>query len=171
MRLLLPRACSCLRRESWDGSQRIESLGKPVLAAINGYALGGGCEIALACTLRFASSTARFGQPEVNLGLIPGYGGTQRLSRLVGVGHALDLIVTGRMISAEEALGMGLVSRVVPREELLDHARELAAAVLARGPLATRLAKLVVRSGADADMRTGLVVERLAQALRGHREG
>ncbi len=143
----------------------IESLEKPTIAAINGFALGGGCELAMACDIRVASASARLGLPETALGIIPGAGGTQRLSRLVGLGMTLDLILTGRLLSAGEALQAGLVSRVVAAESLMDECRDLAAAILARGPLAVRLAKLVVRSGADADVRTGQVIERLAQAV------
>src|SRR6185295_12303171 len=104
----------------------IENMGKPVIAAVNGYALGGGCELAMACTLRIAADTARFGQPESNLGLVPGYGGTQRLPRLVGKGKAMELILTGSPISAEEAERIGLVNRVVPAAELLTEARRIA---------------------------------------------
>ena len=105
----------------------IENLGKPVIAAINGFALGGGCELAMACTLRIAADTARLGQPEIALGLIPGYAGTQRLARLVGKGRAMEMILTGAPIAADEALRIGLVSRVVPAAELMTEARELAA--------------------------------------------
>src|SRR5476649_619877 len=105
----------------------IENAGKPVIAAVNGFALGGGCELALACTLRIAADTARFGQPEINLGIIPGYGGSQRLSRLVGKGVALDLMLTGRQVKADEALQIGLVNKVVPAAQLMTDAKALAA--------------------------------------------
>ncbi|MCI0567723.1 MAG: enoyl-CoA hydratase-related protein [Acidobacteria bacterium] len=139
--------------------QRIESLGKPVLAAINGYALGGGCEIALACTLRFAASTARFGQPEVNLGLIPGYGGTQRLARLVGRGKAQELILTGEMIDAAEALRIGLVNQVFPAEELLPKTEAVASIILSRGPLAVRYAMEAIHRGLNMPLEEGLDYE------------
>ena len=116
----------------------IEHLGKPVIAAVNGFALGGGCELAMACTLRVAADTAQFGQPEVGLGVIPGFGGTQRLPRLVGAGRALDLLLTGRRIKAEEALAIGLVNRVVPAADLMDAARRLAATLAAMPPAAMR---------------------------------
>jgi enoyl-CoA hydratase len=114
----------------------IENLGKPVIAAINGYALGGGCELAMACTLRLAANTARLGQPEVNLGIIPGYAGTQRLARLVGKGIALDLLLTGRQIDAEEALRIGLVNRVVARETLMADSMALAKELAEKAPIA-----------------------------------
>jgi enoyl-CoA hydratase len=111
----------------------IEAMSKPVIAAVNGYALGGGCELALACHIRFASDRARFGQPEVNLGLIPGYGGTQRLTRLIGRGRAAEMITTGRQVEAEEALRIGLADRVFPAAELLQRTRETAE-IIARNP-------------------------------------
>jgi enoyl-CoA hydratase len=114
----------------------IQHLGKPVIAAINGFALGGGCELALACTLRLAASTARLGQPEINLGIVPGYAGSQRLPRLVGAGVALELLLTGRQVDAEEALRIGLVNRVVPRESLMTEARTLAGELAAKAPVA-----------------------------------
>jgi enoyl-CoA hydratase/carnithine racemase len=116
----------------------IEHLGKPVVAAVNGFALGGGCELAMACTLRVAADTARFGQPEVKLGVMPGFAGTQRLPRLVGRGRALDLLLTGRIVDAQEALAIGLVNRVVAAASLLDEARSLAAALASLAPLAMR---------------------------------
>lgn len=143
----------------------IETAQKPTIAALNGFALGAGLELAMACDLRIASTTARLGLPETQLGIIPGAGGTQRLSRLAGVGLALDLILTGRMLTADEALHAGLVSRVVEPEELLPTAVEMAEAIAQRGPLATQLARLAVRSGSNADQATGQVIERLAQAV------
>jgi enoyl-CoA hydratase len=116
----------------------VEHLGKPVVAAVNGFAFGGGCELAMACTLRVASDSARFGQPEVKLGVMPGFAGTQRLPRLVGKGRALDLLLTGRVVDAQEALAIGLVNRVVPAAELMAKARELALALAARAPVAMR---------------------------------
>lgn len=143
----------------------IEQFGKPTIAAVNGYALGGGCELAMSCDIRIASSRAKFGLPEPTLGVLPGAGGTQRLGRLVGVGRAIEMILTGRFADAEEALRIGLVTSIAEPGELLRTARETASTILAKGPLAVRLAKLVVRTGLDADQGTGLVVERLAQAL------
>src|SRR6476469_4490492 len=127
----------------------IKNLGKPVIAAVNGYALGGGCELAMACTLRIAADTARFGHPEINLGLVPGYGGTQRLPRLVGKGVALDLLLTGRPIGAEEALRIGLVNRVVPAAQLLETARALADELAGKPPLAARYILDAVNRGLD----------------------
>jgi enoyl-CoA hydratase/carnithine racemase len=143
----------------------VESFEKPTIAAVNGYALGGGCELAMACDIRIAATTARFGLPETNLSVLPGAGGTQRMARLVGVGRAIDLILTGDMLDAQQALAAGLVTRIAEADTLLDTARAVAASILAKGPLAVRLAKTVIRTGMDADRRTGLVVEQLAQSL------
>jgi enoyl-CoA hydratase len=143
----------------------IEAFEKPTIAAVNGFALGGGCELAMACDIRIAADTARFGLPETNLAVLPGAGGTQRLARLVGTGRAIELILTGRVVDAAEARQIGLVTSVVPQQKLLAEVREVTDRILAKGPLAVRLAKLVIRSGMDADQRTGQVVERLAQAL------
>jgi len=128
---------------------RIERLGKPVVAAINGFALGGGCELIMACTLRLAADTARIGQPEINLGLIPGYGGSQRLPRLVGRGTALAMLLTGDPISAEEAWRIGLVNRVVPAAELMAAARQLASTLAAKPAVAVRYILEAVAGGLD----------------------
>jgi len=125
----------------------IERMGKPVVAAVNGYALGGGCELSMACTFRFAADTAVFGQPEIDLGLIPGYAGTQRLSRLVGRARALDLILTGRKIKAAEALAIGLVDRVVAAASLMEESRKFAQVLAAKPPLAVRYAIQAVTRG------------------------
>src|SRR4029453_1715158 len=116
----------------------IENLGKPVIAAINGYALGGGCELAMACTLRIAAATAKLGQPEINLGIIPGYAGTQRLSRLIGAGRALELLLTGDQITAQEAHRAGRFNRVVPAAEVLSEAKQLAASLSTKAPVAMK---------------------------------
>jgi enoyl-CoA hydratase len=150
-------------RETSRRGQRIfrelELCPKPVIAAVNGFALGGGCELALACHMRIASDNAQFGLPEVGLGVIPGYGGTQRLARLVGRGRALEMVLTGRRVGAEEALRMGLVNRVVPLASLLDEARALAAAILANGPVAVRAALEAVQRGLDVPLEAGLELE------------
>lgn len=127
----------------------LETMGKPSIAAINGFALGGGCELAMACTLRVASRTAKLGQPEINLGLIPGYGGTQRLARLVGKGRALEIVLTGDLVSAEEAHRIGLVNRVVEPDAVLAAARELATKLAAKAPLALRWALEAVHHGLE----------------------
>jgi enoyl-CoA hydratase len=127
----------------------IENLGKPVIAAINGFALGGGCELAMACTLRIAADSARLGQPEINLGLIPGYAGTQRLPRLVGKGKAMEMILTGAPIDAGEAQRIGLVHRVVPAAELMSEARKLAAQLAASAPIALRYIINAVNNGME----------------------
>ncbi len=138
---------------------RIERMPKPVLAAVNGFALGGGCELALACHIRIASENARFGLPEVSLGIIPGYGGTQRLPRLVGKSAALDMILTGDMVGAADALRMGLVSRVVPQADLKALAEKMAATILSRGPLALRSALTAVHEGIEMPLSKGLEFE------------
>ncbi len=137
---------------------RIEEMPKPVTAAVNGYALGGGCELALACHLRIASENARFGQPEVGLGIIPGYGGTQRLPRIVGRGIATELILTGEHFTAQRALETGLVNRVVPPESLLDTAKAIVAAIAAKAPFAVSMALDALRAS-DLPLRQGLRYE------------
>jgi enoyl-CoA hydratase len=138
---------------------RIEACSKPVLAAINGFALGGGLELALACDLRFAAKTARLGLPEVSLGIIPGYGGTQRLPRLIGQGPALQLILTGDPVTADEALRLGLVNGVVEPGELLGHCKTIARRIVSRGPQALALAKQAVRRGASLPLADALALE------------
>ena len=137
----------------------IEQLGKPVIAAINGFALGGGCELAMACTLRLAADTARFGQPEINLGLIPGYAGSQRLPRLVGKGRALEILLTGEMIGAARAYEIGLVNRVVPAPELMTEARKLARALASKAPIAVRYIIEAVNQGLDTPFAAGEFLE------------
>jgi len=127
----------------------IESLGKPVIAAINGFALGGGCELAMACTLRLAADSARLGQPEISLGLIPGYAGTQRLARLVGKSKAMEMCLTGAPITADEALRLGLVNRVVPAAALMDEARKLAAQLAGNAPIAMRYIISAINKGLE----------------------
>jgi enoyl-CoA hydratase len=139
--------------------ERIESLGKPVIAAINGFALGGGCEIALACHLRIASVNAKLGTPEVKLGIMCGYGGTQRLPRLVGRGRALELLLTGEMIDAAEALRIGLVNKVVPHERLLPEAEATLRKMLVNGPLSLRFTLEAVRAGHELPLPQGLLLE------------
>jgi enoyl-CoA hydratase len=128
---------------------RLERLGKPVIAAVNGFALGGGCELAMACTLRIAADSAKFGQPEINLGLIPGYGGTQRLPRLVGRGRAFEILLTGNPIAADEAWRIGLVNKVVPASQLLDEAKALAASLAAKPAVAVRYVLEAVAGGLE----------------------
>ncbi|HEX9778210.1 MAG TPA: enoyl-CoA hydratase-related protein [Geopsychrobacteraceae bacterium] len=137
----------------------IEELPKPVIAAVNGFALGGGCELALCCDIRLASETARFGQPEVNLGVIPGFGGTQRLPRLIGKGRACELLLTGDMIDAAEAYRIGLVNKVLPADELPAAARTLAAKIAAKGQLAVGFAKSALRNGLEADLSRACALE------------
>jgi enoyl-CoA hydratase len=137
----------------------IENCGKPVIACVNGFALGGGCEVAMACTMRLASDNAKFGQPEVKLGIIPGYGGTQRLPRLVGKGLALQILLSGEMISAHEAHRIGLVNEIVPQEELISRAEAIAAKIIANGPLACRYVIEAVNKGMEMTLQEGLFLE------------
>jgi enoyl-CoA hydratase len=138
---------------------RLERLGKPVIAAINGFALGGGCELAMACTIRLAADTAKLGQPEINLGLIPGYGGSQRLPRLVGRGRALELLLVGAPITAEEAWRIGLVNRVVPAADLAAETRALAQALAAKAPIAVRYILDAVAGGLEMPLADALDYE------------
>jgi len=139
--------------------RKFETSPKPVVAAVNGFALGGGCELAMACHIRIASEKAKFGQPEVKLGITPGYGGTQRLPRLVGKGRALELILSGRMVDAEEAHRIGLVNRVVPAEALIAESEKLLGGILAMAPLAVALAIEAVDRGLDVSLEEGLLLE------------
>ncbi len=138
---------------------KLEQLSKPVIAAVNGFALGGGCELAMACDIRLASEKAKFGQPEVGLGITPGFGGTQRLPRIVGVSKAMELILTARVIKADEALAIGLVSQVCPAEELMGKAMELAQAICANAQVAVRESKRCIRMGMQTDISTGSAFE------------
>lgn len=150
-------------KEFAEGGQAIFDLiqhfGKPVIAAVNGYALGGGCELALACHIRIASENAKLGHPEVNLGTIPGYGGTQRLARLIGVGRATELILTGNQIDAQEALRIGLVNKIVPATELMPTAENIAKTILSKGQLAVRMALKALNASLETPLSEGLRVE------------
>jgi enoyl-CoA hydratase len=147
------------RIDAWDS---IRDLRTPLVAAVSGFCLGGGCELAMLCDLIVASETARFGQPEINLGVLPGAGGTQRLTRAVGKSVAMDMILTGRMLSAREALSFGLVARVVAREAWLDEAKRVARDIAAKGPIAVRLAKEAVDTAFEAPLAVGVDFERRA---------
>jgi enoyl-CoA hydratase/carnithine racemase len=137
----------------------IENLGKPVIACINGFALGGGCELAMACTMRLAAENAKLGQPEVKLGIIPGYGGTQRLPRLIGKGLAMQQLLTGEMITAQEAYRIGLVNEVVPQAELIARAEAIAQKIIANAPLAVQYAMEAVHKGMEMTLQEGLYLE------------
>lgn len=139
--------------------RKVEVLAKPVIAAVNGFALGGGCELAMAADIRLASEKARFGQPEVGLGITPGFGGTQRLSRLVGEGRAKEMIFTGEMISAEEAYRIGLVNHIYPAETLLDEAKKLARKIMANAPLAVQFSKAAINQRMQTDIQTAMSIE------------
>ncbi|MBU8906089.1 enoyl-CoA hydratase/isomerase family protein [Desertibacillus haloalkaliphilus] len=143
----------------------IESYEKPTIAMVNGFALGGGCELAMSCDIRLASTNAKFGLPELNLSIIPGAGGTQRLARIVGKGKAMEMILTGKIITAEEAKQFGLISEVTDPSELKAKTEEIAAQILSKGPLAVKLAKLSVNLGSETDIKTGLAIEKLSQAI------
>lgn len=144
---------------------RLENMGKPTIAAINGFALGGGCELALSCDIRIASEKAKFGQPEVGLGIIPGFGGTQRMARIVGTGIALELILTGKTIDANYAMNIGLVNHMVPHDKLMDTALDLADTISSQAQLAVRSSKQAVRRGIQCDMDTAATYEALAFAV------
>ena len=137
----------------------VEQLEKPVIAAVNGFALGGGCELAMACDIRIAAERAKFGQPEVNIGVIPGFGGTQRMLRLIGIGAAKMLIMSGRVITAQEALRLGLVDMVTGNDKLLEEARKLAADIIGKSPNAVRLAKQAINAGYENGLEKSLAFE------------
>ncbi len=155
--------------------RRIETMEKPVIAAVNGYALGGGCELAMACDIRIASDKAKFGQPEVGLGILPGFAGTQRLSRLVGVSKAKELIFTGCVITAKEAKECGLVNQVVRAGNLIDESILLAKKIASNGQRAVRYAKIAINSGIETDLESGIIIENdlfgLCFATHDQREG
>jgi enoyl-CoA hydratase len=154
--VMTPRQGEASSKLGQAALREIELLGKPVIAAVNGFALGGGCELALACHIRFASENARLGLPEVGLGIIPGYGGTQRLPRIVGLGLALELITTARVIDAQEALRIGLVNRVLPAAELIPYCERVAGEILGRGALAVGYAMDAAIRGLETDLAQGL---------------
>ncbi|OLO37116.1 enoyl-CoA hydratase [Alkalihalophilus pseudofirmus] len=145
--------------------KKIENCSKATIAAINGFALGGGCELALACDIRIAVNHAKLGLPELNLGIIPGAGGTQRLSRIVGKGKAMEMILTGKIIDGQEAERIGLVSQSVDGSELEAVVEQVASSIMSKGPVAIKLAKMVVNRGYDVDLDTALMMEKMAQAL------
>jgi enoyl-CoA hydratase len=159
---ILGRQVSRTRQEAFS---RIENLPFPVIAAVNGYALGGGLELALACSIRICSEQAQFGAPEVKLGIIPGDGGTQRLPRLVGLGRAMEMILTGDFIDAQEAFRIGLVTQVISRDELMDKAMDLAKKIAKRPPLAVRYAKEAVNRSQEGDTASGYALESYLHAL------
>lgn len=145
--------------------QRLEDCSKPLIAAINGVAFGGGCELALACDIRIVSDNAKLGLPELGLGVLPGGGGTQRLAKLIGLGRAKELVLTGRAVSAQEAVQIGLASKSVPQEAVLDAAREMAAAILKKGPLAVRITKKLLTASMSTDERAGMLLELFGYGL------
>ena len=153
------RAAEAQARRGQALTRALERMHVPVIAAVNGFALGGGCELAMACDIRIASENARFGQPEVNLGILPGYGGTQRAARLVGEGMAMYLCLTGEMIDAAEALRVGLVQRVVPFDELQAEARRIADLIASKAPLAVGAAKRAVAAAGSLSLDDGLALE------------
>lgn len=173
--VLDPVAAQALAERGHALCRAIERMGKPAIAAINGYALGGGCELAMACTLRLAAETAKLGQPEIGLGLLPGYGGTQRLPRLVGAGRALEIMLTGSPIDAQEAWRIGLVNRVLPRDELLPWTMDLARTIAAQAPIAVRCILAAVREGMGMTLADGCAHEAglfgLAASTSDWREG
>lgn len=160
--LKLKKSVDCLGGAGQKALERIQKCSKPVIAAVNGYAFGGGCETAIACDFRVVSENAIFALPETGLGILPGAGGTQRLSRLIGLGRAQDVILLGRKIGAEEAAQIGLATKCVPQENLLAEARKMAGKLLAKGPVALRIAKRVVQASMSSSQEVGELLEMLA---------
>ncbi len=149
----------------WDVTCRMEQSRKPIIAAVAGFCLGGGCELAMGCDVRVAAAGAQFGQPEINIGIIPGGGGTVRLARLVGLGKAKELVLTGRLITAEEALRINLVNRVVPDDRLMEEAMEMARLMTRHSSVALGVAKYAVQNAVDADLQTGRAIENACFSL------
>lgn len=160
-----PLQCEAFMKKGQDTFNMIENFDKVVIAAVNGFALGGGCELAMACDIRVASKSAKLGQPEVNLGIIPGFGGTQRLPRLVGRGKAKQLTFTADMITGEEAHRIGLVDEVVDTADLMEFCKKMAGKIASKGPLAVRASKRLINKGLDVDLDSGLLMERESIAL------
>jgi enoyl-CoA hydratase len=165
MRASDTRTCMRFLARGQQLTRMLEELPAIVIAAVNGFALGGGCELAMSCDLIYASEAAKFGQPEVNLGIIPGFGGTQRLARLIGRARAKELILTGDIISAQEAHVLGLVNKVVPASDLKETVEKVAGKIMSKGPLAIEQAKVAVNKGVDLDMDSGLEIEKWACLL------
>jgi len=149
----------------WDVTCRMEQSRKPIIAAVAGFCLGGGCELAMGCDVRIAAESARFGQPEINIGILPGGGGTVRLARLVGIGKAKELILTGQMITSEEAIRINLVNRVVPDDRLMEEAMEMARLMTRHSPVALGVAKYAVQNAVDADLQAGRAIENACFSL------
>jgi enoyl-CoA hydratase len=154
-----PREAMAFSELGQSAFRTVERMSKPVIAAVNGYALGGGTELAISCDIVLASEKARFGTPEVNLGVFPGFGGTQRLTRLVGKARAKEIVFSGEMFDAARALAIGLINRICPPEELTEEARNLAKTIMTKGPVAVSLAKQAIEAGYDLDLEKGLLIE------------
>jgi len=154
-----PREAMAFSELGQSAFRTVEQMSKPVIAAVNGYALGGGTELAVSCDIVLASEKARFGTPEVNLGVFPGFGGTQRLTRLVGKAGAKEIVFSGEMFDAARALAIGLINRICPPEELMEEARNLAKTIMTKGPVAVSLAKQAIEAGYDLDLEKGLLIE------------
>ena len=165
MKDLAPNEAKAFGKYGSSVFSKIEAISKPVIAAVNGFALGGGCELAMACDIRIAGSKAKFGQPEVSLGIIPGFGGTQRMPRIVGLAKAKELIYTAQTIGADEALRIGLVNQVVPDDELMSVALEMADKIAQNAQIAVRQSKVAINKGAQCDILTGMAIEMQAFAL------